>query len=660
MIVFIYLLITKLRIPHRPDLTHITRLSHNDEAIGKGVSQYFVFKVFWDDGPLSIGEGNAQCPKIVAPAAYPSAIWSCETQRLSKKWLKTCDVEHETCRSTYQSGWHPTRLVYVGSTSRPVVHIRLGAEINEGDLYMTLSHCWGNLVTFKLSTSNYQQCLQQIQIEDLPKTFQDVIFITRDLGIKYIWIDSLCIIQDSIEDWTKESVAMGDVYFHSYCNIAAAAASDGNGGCLRIRDAVYPSSFKHRHQRKFHGIGRNMAYTGDLWFRRLKLSVGKGYEDRVFPFHPKGNYDFIDTRLWEHEITQSPLCNRAWVLQEIVLARRTIYFCANQLFFGCAELCACESQPQGYKAVMNEGNEPLIMSSNWSQVSLAASKNVFMGVSSVAQEDASRSSSIYIPEYLRIWTTLLDEYSTKALTEPKDKFVAISGLASRISKVNPTATYFAGIWRDEMDVENSLFLAQLLWNPNFPEYWIPDTDPTRQSLKSYIAPTWSWASVDGRISSLYLKTEKCTGTFSTLVDISVQTIGNNPFTRVTSGFLCLNGPLFRGNWYKHLTHSLISFSVDGRKVNCRLRLDPNELPPEDSVFCMPLLQLCRSHVPNGCSRCVVNGLALIAAPPGSHDGIRVGDGSDGFFAKRVGTFRNRGLWEDFLKERNLKRMVTII
>jgi hypothetical protein len=89
-----------------------------------------------------------------------------------------------------------------------------------------------------LKMTNLNQFIECIDIAELPKTFQDAIEISRRLDIRFLWIDSLCIIQDSKEDWLKESVIMGDIYQHAYCNIAATAAPDGRTGCFLERNPL--------------------------------------------------------------------------------------------------------------------------------------------------------------------------------------------------------------------------------------------------------------------------------------------------------------------------------------------------------------------------------------------------------------------------------------
>ncbi len=89
---------------------------------------------------------------------------------------------------------------------------------------------------FRLLTRNFQELMRKIHFEVLPKSFQHAIMVTSDLGYKYLWIDALCIIQDSPEDWLKEGIQMALIYKNAMCNISATASKDSHGGLFRSRD----------------------------------------------------------------------------------------------------------------------------------------------------------------------------------------------------------------------------------------------------------------------------------------------------------------------------------------------------------------------------------------------------------------------------------------
>jgi hypothetical protein len=111
-----------------------------------------------------------------------------------------------------------------------MTRLRDGNTLPSSTHYLTLSHCWGRERIFTLLRSNFESFYQNIDTAKLPKTFQDALWMTRRLGFKHLWIDSLCIIQDSHDDWLKEAPQMGEVYRNATLNLAATGFSDGRKG----------------------------------------------------------------------------------------------------------------------------------------------------------------------------------------------------------------------------------------------------------------------------------------------------------------------------------------------------------------------------------------------------------------------------------------------
>jgi hypothetical protein len=101
--------------------------------------------------------------------------------------------------------------------------------------YAALSHCWGSGPRLTTTKSNWSKLALNVSFNALPPLFQDAVIITRQLGLRYIWIDSLCIIQDSLRDWETESSKMGSIYQNSYITISATNSSDGSAKCLAAR-----------------------------------------------------------------------------------------------------------------------------------------------------------------------------------------------------------------------------------------------------------------------------------------------------------------------------------------------------------------------------------------------------------------------------------------
>ena len=147
-------------------------------------------------------------------------------------WLQKCLKEHETgIEAASSAGFAPSRLVDVGDLQS--THWKLSTSLDrstEDPLYLTLSDRWGTGTFTKLLASTCDDMRRGQPLSDLPKSFQDAIEVTKRLGQRYIWIDFLCIVQDSYEDWLHESAMMQDIYAHSLMNIAALGASDTERG----------------------------------------------------------------------------------------------------------------------------------------------------------------------------------------------------------------------------------------------------------------------------------------------------------------------------------------------------------------------------------------------------------------------------------------------
>jgi hypothetical protein len=167
----------------------------------------------------------------------------------------------------------------------------------------------GNVKYLTLSRANLETFTQRIPPEALSKTFQDAIVITREFGIGYLWIDSLCIIQDDADDWNREASSMSGVYGSSTLNIAASGASDGSIGCF----------FKQE--------------------KTLRCQI------EVTATEGKKMYNVVPRWFFENSFAKMPLCKRGWALQERVLPRRNLHFTFTQVFWECHERIACETFP---------------------------------------------------------------------------------------------------------------------------------------------------------------------------------------------------------------------------------------------------------------------------------------------------------------------------
>lgn len=237
-----------------------------------------------------------------------------------REWLRLCDQgecsDNGHCLEMSQLTRLPTRLIDLSRLER--VGLGLGKvhliSTTEPVQYIALSHCWGELPDEQRSKwlttrENVQNRTQDgFSIDILPATFRDAIRVTRELGKSYLWIDSLCILQDRDGDWESEAGKMQDVFRGAYCTIAATSATDSTQGFL----------------------DRPPASTSNSWVR-----VPSPSDAAVFVT------TFMDK--FEEDVLAGPLNKRAWVLQERALSRRTIHFTNRQTYWECGGGVRCET-----------------------------------------------------------------------------------------------------------------------------------------------------------------------------------------------------------------------------------------------------------------------------------------------------------------------------
>ncbi|UPK96958.1 hypothetical protein LCI18_007893 [Fusarium solani-melongenae] len=199
----------------------------------------------------------------------------------------------------------PTRLMDVENLR--LVNSNDIPESKESRRYTVLSHPWGRSDTIPaITTANLEHKLQSgFRLDSLSTTVRDAITVTKCLGIQFLWIDAICVIQDSREDWERELALVGEVYRHAYCTIATTSTQDQSGGFL-----------KPRLPRKFVPIYTPAGFVTYLC-------------------------ELVDD--FEHEVDGAPLNQTAWVFQQRLLSRRTIHFAQNQFYWQCGEGIRCET-----------------------------------------------------------------------------------------------------------------------------------------------------------------------------------------------------------------------------------------------------------------------------------------------------------------------------
>lgn len=372
--------------------------------------------------------------------------------------MQDCRQNHDGCNWDLES-FLPTRLLDLQAfqMGEDVKLVCLRTEDFDDQPYqpeyLTLSHCWGPpekrpVISTK---ANLQERMTRIKMEDLSNTFRDAVRITREIGERYLWIDSLCIIQDDKDDWAREAALMADVYGQSCCTLAALDSKDSTEGCKLVPD--------------IQNIGTFFEFDSGAEYLRDDPFFPFSYRIRIFEDEPREWHEEYGDNPYRHgDYGNQPLRTRAWTLQERELSRRNIHFGRAQMLWECRELKASTQLPWHHKKPEDDF-EPMPI----------------------------------IPTRER-WYELMEDYSFRNLTYEMDKLPALSGLARSFQHSVPQTEYRTGMLHS-IFVPQAKYLAGI-WSTHLPEALLWRTRYTgRRSLSgSYIAPTWSWASVVGSIT----------------------------------------------------------------------------------------------------------------------------------------------------------------
>jgi hypothetical protein len=375
-----------------------------------------------------------------------------ESLQHAETWLHDCCHLHRNCTpSSLPESWYPTRLLYLDSSGDGHCNVRIIHTANEkpNGPYATLSHRWGNDHFIKLTRSNLAAFTEFIPIAELSKTFADAITVSLRLGIQYLWIDSLCILQDEddLSDWLHEAGLMQKVYSYSYLNISASVAESSSEGLSRNRD---PSRL----------------YGPILELPDYGFDTELGHE----------TFEIEHDQLWLQNVAGCNLNSRGWVFQERMLSSRVLHFCYDQVSWECREHRACERYPSGDMKIYEDFE-------NHQDKSTAKFK-LLLGVYSQQTQRPTNTTRNDADSVYGIWMEMMRAYSDTSLTNPLDKLIALAGIAKQMS-IFTRDTYIAGMWRRNLE-------SDLLW-------FTRQTLPTKPYPSVYRAPSWSWASIDAPV-----------------------------------------------------------------------------------------------------------------------------------------------------------------
>ncbi|MCJ1441752.1 MAG: hypothetical protein MMC23_002244 [Stictis urceolatum] len=456
---------------------------------------------------------------------------SSECTTVVKRWISDCVQDHDKCRSdavppkpsrnflrraqndavaSIPKQSLPSRVLYLGSSASDP--LRLQDTPDQTATYACLSHCWGGQLPFTLTLANRDALHKAIPWFSLPPTFQDAITFCRQLSIPYLWIDALCIIQDSDSDWAHESTQMASYYGNSHITLAATSSPSHSSGC---RISTPP-----------------LRYSGT------------GPDNSPYAIHLQPLAAHINSQSPTFA-SSFPLLTRAWVYQERRLAPRVLHFCTDEVFFECATRVHCECDAP---------TTPLDISA-WTKA-----RETFFATHYDLNELKDVRQRVQ-----HEWHAYVRAYSSLELTFARDRLPALSGLARRERGVReghgvPTGRYLAGLWEGE---EGTLTLLNgMTWCVGksldrvhkSKENWsiVAQTKQRKSAYAKcgkgevYFAPSWSWASVLDPVQYHPFGYDR--GLCEVLAAETTPVHEGDEFGQVSAGYLMLKAKLLESAW----------------------------------------------------------------------------------------------------------------
>ncbi|RYP32856.1 hypothetical protein DL768_011122 [Monosporascus sp. mg162] len=376
--------------------------------------------------------------------------------------LDTCAREHENC--SQESPLLPTRVLDLSVSSAAVQSVKL-TEPHPGTPgeYIALSYCWGDGNRLRTTKSNISELLQAVDEEELPATIRDAIEVARYLRVRYLWVDTLCIIQDDTQDWIHESAQMAAVYGNAFLTISASSVASSRLSFLHASrdngEVLFQLDRNATGGRRRDCNGSDGATGSGVLAVRKTMCSG---------FHQNPHKAIVD-----------PGMCRAWMLQEYFLSPRVVSFSTDEVQWVCRTLRACEC-------------------GNPEELDIPRIEELQQKIKRVQGYNMKKGDLEMMPYCSEFWAKVVEAYCRRELSWARDRLPAFSGVAREYARtlseirLATTATtaatrgslrYIAGLWE-------AGFLGELCWTKESSQ----DSAPG-----DYCAPSWSWASVAGEV-----------------------------------------------------------------------------------------------------------------------------------------------------------------
>lgn len=353
-----------------------------------------------------------------------------------------------------------------------------------------MSYCWGGPQQFVTTVATLDSRRAGFKTQQLPQTLQDAVNLTKSLGLEYLWIDAVCILQDSADDKAIELPKMPSYYRNAHLTICA-----GGKGCAS--GFLAPGAQCEDHPGT--GIPKDLL--------SMPFLAPNGEVDNIY-FREENPYSLSD----------EPVSQRAWTYQERILSPRVLTY-GGRLMWQCATIQKSEGGVQDWSFDSRSAND----------------REIKLGLLEMKKDPTGKrkdSVTSQIPDdKYSLWYRAVEEYCERDLTFPEDKFRAIAALANEFALALEDE-YVAGLWKTDL-------LRGLMWST-----W-PVLD--MQKPKAWRAPTWSWASAESSVTYSRLPTLPTTELSKVLSVQITPKSAEFPYGENSSGIIEIRGPVFDFN-----------------------------------------------------------------------------------------------------------------
>ncbi|KAK7424493.1 hypothetical protein QQX98_000458 [Neonectria punicea] len=358
-------------------------------------------------------------------------IGSADNFSLSRRWIQVCLHTHDSC-PTGSLDFMPKRVLELQHDGAGRYHVSLH-QPSSLEPYVALSYCWGGDQPQKTTKAKMNSGNLEVDWEALPRSIQDAIKVTIGLGYRYLWVDSLCIVQDDDQEKAKQIALMPKIYAKALVTILASRAERAVDGFLNDIDVNSLTELCVKLPFKC----PNSPTSGTVFIAKMRNSTNT-----------------------------EPIDYRGWTLQERYLSPRVLDYSSNQLSW----MCTTSLEDPGY-------------SDGWRAGTRQDEKGLYP-VTSFYRKPWGQSEANGVHSAVHTWRSIVETYTRRRLTFPKDRILAISGVAEMFAS-EIKDEYIIGHWKHSIPFD-------LLWST------VPGR-PLQQRQSDYQAPSWSWAAVTAEI-----------------------------------------------------------------------------------------------------------------------------------------------------------------